>query len=409
MAITLERISILCVNFYSALAEKNYLQLEGAFPNTCFIAKLTNLAESLRTNIPSEAEIKADLADALCQKFGFYGLERYVLEKLQDKGIIKIERPKIEVLCKDQKNLLQIMGGEWINRVKTQTPKNQNECALIELMEQLSSKPLTKHEMDEILKNTNKEYAKSIITILENLNLLICLDSFNLFCSPETFGTGCKEDIVSKLSEFKIDKKYTDLINTIQNIKENPAVPLEFLPNQELVKELSMTGFLEPYGITVGGRTVKFLFSGDLKADDLYLTKETAAHFRYANTYAEKKFGRLEDPVLFLTKLIEKGHSGAATNIGTDYNSLILNRVIRIEKGGLSGRYMMYPVKEDILEGARNILSGLKPFKPKFIDTKLTDFTKNPPETRLDPEMQTTISKICQEGIQNLLKKIRDV
>ena len=406
MSINPERIAIHCINFYSALSEKN-LSIEHLFPTICHIAKLTNLAESLRTDVDQEIDISFDIAKIFCQKFKFYDVEQSILEKLANLNILKIGEKKVEVICKSQKKILQIMGEYWLEKTNTNKESILTERALIELLETLSTKPLTKQEIKNILLELSNENCNSLLIILKNLNLLIYLDELDIYCSPETFGTNSKKDIVAQLSEFRTADKLSSLINILTEVKENPAMPFEHILNKDLAKELSLTGLLEPYGINVNGQNKKFLFSPELKNDDLYLIKETAAHFRFANTYANSTYGKLNDPSLFLTKLLERGVSGSATNIGTDYNSLILNRIVRIEKGGLSERYKMYPVKKDILEGASDILEGIKPFQPKSIDTTLADFTKNPPQTRLDAELQKAIGVNWNTTVQEALRLIK--
>jgi hypothetical protein len=73
----------------------------------------------------------------------------------------------------------------------------------------------------------------------------------------------------------------------------------------------------------------------------------------YAATYPRYK---LDDPALFVRKLIERGSAGNASPIGTDYPMLETAGIVRVVAGTTSGRFALELQQIDIAESALGIL-----------------------------------------------------
>ena len=98
------------------------------------------------------------------------------------------------------------------------------------------------------------------------------------------------------------------------------------------------------------------------------LAYETAGYFRYNELFANPIYGQLQDLDAYLNALITRGTAGNATNIGRNYSALELKGVIKIVQGTSSQLYRMLLLKKEVLNDAKEILSGGSNVLRQFIE-----------------------------------------
>ncbi|MGT2530680.1 hypothetical protein ACU4GG_29110 [Streptomyces nojiriensis] len=80
----------------------------------------------------------------------------------------------------------------------------------------------------------------------------------------------------------------------------------------------------------------------------LHLRKLFLAHILFGREKAMLGKGRINDPVVLVSKLLNSGSVGPATNIGTDYHLLESNGVVRVEELP-NGRAFLRLIKKEIV------------------------------------------------------------
>ena len=164
-------------------------------------------------------------------------------------------------------------------------------------------------------------------------------------------------------------------------------------------------GILEPVDVMIDGGRITFLFVASKTDDRIYLTKETTAHFRYNEKYADPNHGRLRMPTVFLDRLIENGTAGGAENIGKNYTALEEKGIVVTRPGGLKGYPTMVARKVDVLKATRGILEVANPLAIGRATQSLAEWVKNPVEGRLVGGKPLKIDKRISD---ELIRAIRD-
>lgn len=101
-----------------------------------------------------------------------------------------------------------------------------------------------------------------------------------------------------------------------------------------------------------------YVFSPALDNDDdrlvttesLHQRKMFVAHMLFGHERAEERGGRIQDPVVLVNALLNRGSVGPATNIGTDYHLLEAHGIVAVRESG-NGRAYLELVKKEIVEG----------------------------------------------------------
>lgn len=121
------------------------------------------------------------------------------------------------------------------------------------------------------------------------------------------------------------------------------------------------------------GGTKTYAFSPLLQAEDdqlntteaLHLRKLFVAHILFGHEHAEPGLGKIQNPLVLVRSLLNRGRVGPATNIGTDYHLLEAAGVVRVEPVEGTDRAILHLIKREIVEGGFGWLeSSLGGFAP---------------------------------------------
>jgi len=405
-----KRISIICQDFYNSITDQGMTDFEELFPITFQLGKLVKLCESLRSDINEEKEIEISIVKKLMNACGFHNMHDFILKELEEMHLINNKETTIIFNPEKQVDVLNILGQYWRKQIEESSTKNF-EMALISIILALEQKFLTEEEKEYFLSNIEELKQKEIlIVLLKQLNLIKYLDKEGIYYSPNTFGHNIKKAEEQILTILK-NSKIKDYEHVISSIKENPGIPYsELNTHQNTLNNLIQTGLIDPIEVQVGQDKIPFLWMPNEKEDDkLFWVKKTASHFKFGQLFAKTKGGRLNDPSLFINRLLSRGYAGNASNIGIGYNPLVLNRIVKVGKRGLSGRYTMYPIKKDILSKVESMLECGKVFEVKQQPlTYYLERLKNPNQARLNPILTDIKEKETQESIKKALEILKN-
>jgi hypothetical protein len=114
--------------------------------------------------------------------------------------------------------------------------------------------------------------------------------------------------------------------------------------------------------VTTAGGERDFAFSPSLErmlsggaTDVSHERKLFVAHILYGHRYASWGHGRIQDPLLLVRRLIERGAVGPATSIGKEYPLLEAQGIVRVRKQD-DGRAWLHLVKKDVAEDSLELL-----------------------------------------------------
>lgn len=253
---------------------------------------------------------------------------------------------------------------------------------------------------------------KKIITDINSLKKIIddCLElgllinDSDYYFTPKLFKKINKETL-DIMSDF--DMASNQIIQEFEKIKRNPAYPIDNLDKRirKAIIEGAFKGILVPIPVIIPNEDPKyFVFVNPKDLENGDLSYETAAYFRFNEVYADKLYGRLEMPLIFLDKLINQGIAGNATNIGLNYFPLEVKGVIKVVEGRTSNLKRMVTLKQNVLKEAKELLkqdfgSGIASFQ-------------NQPSWLSDPAGFRAIfsnSEFIKRNIIDLKKLLRDM
>jgi hypothetical protein len=157
------------------------------------------------------------------------------------------------------------------------------------------------------------------------------------------------------------------LVSLLDELHETEGRPVSLIEsaNPDLVRFAAENGIIEQTDIvTVDGRSASFSFTPRMRGfgvakddvpDDLDQIRLVIASFQFAKYHATPT--RLDNPVGFLTRLIEDGTAGRAAPIGTDYSALEKQQIVASEpifEGAWAHRFVA--LKPDALVAARDTM-----------------------------------------------------
>jgi hypothetical protein len=267
-------------------------------------------------------------------------------------------------------------------------------------------KPVLASELFEVMALFSKPFREGLWNFLKNNNVLIPFSHNNenfvinhrLYKDPKKF-----EMAMQILEEQKLE-------NIVEFLQDNPGNPLPVVSQALGTQDgtlylLSKYGLLEPIKLEVQGDNKEYLFSPNstMERDDkdhFDLVKMTLANFRFGEYYSKKT--RLFSLNLFFNKMLDKGYAGSAEAIGTDYQNLEKNGIVRVEKID-SANYRFWLLKRDVIEDANNIIKGVIPFHSSRAVGCLSNIN-NMVQTRTQIDIE--IAKATQKEV---IKALRDI
>jgi hypothetical protein len=187
-----------------------------------------------------------------------------------------------------------------------------------------------------------------------------------LIYNPQVFGDDSL-DAYQMIANLPMHNKETAL-KIIMHVHEKPGVPIPQDYDKNIIMLLAKVGIIDLSGIgTRGGTTRKefptapqiwgrFTETG-LSEDLIDDSKLLLNSFRYGEFYSPPDRGQIQDPLVLVSRLIDRGQVGAATAIGEDYPMPLARGIVSIVESRIHpGRYFMELRKRDVAEAVRDVL-----------------------------------------------------
>jgi len=289
--------------------------------------------------------------------------------------------------------------------------RDQNQIDLISYIVGTFAKPKTSTDLYELLGHFKKPYRNGLYNFLISNKILVPFkrNGEGYFISNRLF----KDEKKLKMALEILDDNH--LGNIVEFLQENPGNPLPVVSSylkqdENTLLLLGKYGIVEPLKLDVQGDTKDYLFSADstLKRQDkdhFDLVKMTLANFRFGEYYS--KISKLRSLDEFLSSMIDRGFAGWAEAIGTDYQNLEKNGIVRVEKvTGNICRFWL--IKRDVIMDARDIVRGVIPISSSRKAGTLADI-ENLVQTRrqIDVDVSLSTDKNIVEAIRLIEEGIR--
>ncbi|BBX94143.1 hypothetical protein H5U98_22790 [Mycolicibacterium boenickei] len=188
-------------------------------------------------------------------------------------------------------------------------------------------------------------------------------DGRDVVYNPNVWAQG---DQIAQAALAAADARSTvELRGLLEELAENPGLPEAHVTSTEpkwinfaIAQGLVQRSFIQ----TSEGIEQGFLFTPHLGRDPFGGTagdasgqvRQLVGSMIYAATFAEY---RLQNPALFLRRLIENGVAGDVTSIGTDYPMLEKAGIVKVIQGSSAQRYRLELLRSDVAESALSMLS----------------------------------------------------
>ncbi|MEU3477791.1 hypothetical protein ACI2LO_25630 [Streptomyces sp. NPDC033754] len=242
---------------------------------------------------------------------------------------------------------------------------SEEELALLHSVEIASWAPLTKTQhLDQIVKRGIADRAASRgldYSMATSINRRVFSPDLNeeVIFNPHVWGTG-QIQIASFLRGLPPNERDA-LLSICEQATTRPGSTLNAVGgNPGVIKSARKVGLIQAATVksNADGRPLSqtYVFSPLIQtADDqsttteaLHLRKLFLAHILFGREKAMLGKGRINDPVVLVSKLLNSGSVGPATNIGTDYHLLESNGVVQVEELP-NGRAFLRLIKKEIV------------------------------------------------------------
>lgn len=366
--------------------------------------------------------------DALVLLAADAGISRVELEKitlpiLEGAGGLRVEResaqvPAVTPLAVDQDDVMRIISAMWAASL----PTPEERVALSALIF-ASAFPRTEHELIEAAGGSGvpEETVRRGIELACSVSLVkrrhVADFATDLYYNEFMWGDSVEKsaDALLRLPAH-VKEGLVSMLDELHQSEGRPAAVIESA-SPELVRFAAANGIIEQTTITTtDGRSAAFAFTPRLRGfgigkddigDDLDQIRLVIASFAFAHHHALNK---LDDPVAFLSRLIEEGRAGSASPIATDYGALEKQQIVSVEPifpGAYNHRFVA--VKRDSLVVARDtmlageVVGGASPSGGgALLDSRMFS---DPVETRARLASQPGDAPLHQE---TLLAAVRD-
>jgi hypothetical protein len=269
-------------------------------------------------------------------------------------------------LAVDQDDVMAITRSVWVAMLP-----QPDERAAIEILEAASQLPRTVDELidrcaamdlDEEDTRRGLELAAAVGLVRQRLVADVGED---LYYNEYLWGDSIERtaDALGRLRP-QMKEGLVSLLDELHEIEGRPVALIESA-NPDLVRFAAENGIIEQTDIvTLDGRAASFSFTPRMRGfgvakddlpDELDQIRLVIASFQFAKHHATPT--RLEDPVGFLTRLIDDGVAGRAQPIATDYGALEKQQIVAVEPifpGAWAHRFVA--LKSDALVAARDTM-----------------------------------------------------
>ncbi|EXU69484.1 hypothetical protein Z951_02695 [Streptomyces sp. PRh5] len=297
-------------------------------------------------------------------------------------------------------------------RVLGHLKPSKEELALLHSVEIASWAPLTKTQhLDQIvtLGISDEAAARGFdLSLATSINQRVHSKDLNedVIFNPHVWGTG-QIQIASFLRNLPPGERDA-LLSICEQASARPGSTLDTVGgNSSIIRSARKVGLIQAGTVksSASGTPLRqtYVFSPLIQtADDqsttteaLHLRKLFLAHILFGREKAMLGKGRINDPVVLVSKLLNSGSVGPATNIGTDYHLLESHGVVRVEELA-NGRAFLKLIKEEI---ARDGLDWLKASVGNIPGGSSSLKMENVPGLFVSPESDR--SKLADDGVSD--------
>lgn len=225
--------------------------------------------------------------------------------------------------------------------------------------------PLTKTAALNAAAQFGDENAEKALRYLDELNLVRVLESADgrtVVFNPNVWVD--EETATAAALRIQDSRASREIAGLMEEVMLSPGMPQDSVTSTESrwVDFAVSQGLVErSVVVTSEGQERAFLFTPHLRRNAFGNgQRDVSGHVRqlvgsmvYAATYPRYK---LDDPALFVRRLIERGTAGNASPIGTDYPMLETAGIVTVVPGATAGRYALELRQVDVAESALEVL-----------------------------------------------------
>jgi hypothetical protein len=135
--------------------------------------------------------------------------------------------------------------------------------------------------------------------------------------------------------------------------------------NPNLISAARKVGFLDMTRIVTGTGETLFAFSPTLErglpinsTDVLHERKLFVAHILFGHRNTSYTTGRIQQPLVLVNALLQKGEVGPASAISSDYPLLESHGIVKVRQSSIKGRAYLSLVKRDVVEESLPLLEA---------------------------------------------------
>ena len=289
-----------------------------------------------------------------------------VLPKLKQAGVIDYE-VDADGAVKSVEEFVGVSGTviQQTFRVLDTLKPSEEELALLHSIEIASWAPLTKTQhLDQIVKRGISDAAALRgfdLSLATSINRRVPSRELNeeVVFNPHVWGTS-QIQIASFLRNLPPGERDA-LLSICEQATTRPGSTLDSVGGDaNILKSARKVGLIQTGTVKSNASGVPlrqtYVFSPLVQtADDqsttteaLHLRKLFIAHILFGREKAMLGRGRINDPVVLVSKLLNAGSVGPATNIGTDYHLLEAAGVVQVDELP-NGRAFLKLIKEEIV------------------------------------------------------------
>ncbi len=352
------------VGLHRHLAHYTVAPATAALGSLQFAGKVLDLAFRLRgSGVSSANRVSALGISAGISKFD---LNTSVLPALELLGWVRVNRDKDGAISSVEDVIPPIVElSESGDKVLAIAHVDNTQAAAMALLKASTLHPLEKTAALQLAAGHGDEAAENALRYLDEVNLVRVVDSADgrtaVFNPNIWVDEEAAVDAALRIQDSRASKEIAALM---EEVRANPAIPQDHVQSTERrwIDFAVSQGLLErSVVVTSENQERAFLFSPHLRRDAFGSgTRDASGHVRqlvgsmvYAATYPRYQ---LDDPALFVRRLIERGRAGNASPIGTDYPMLETAGIVAVVPGTMNGRYALELKQVDVAEAALDIL-----------------------------------------------------
>lgn len=352
------------VGLHRHLAHYTVAPATSALGSLQFAGKVIDLAYRLRGSGVSTADRVVALG--IGAGISSFDLTRSVLPALELLGWVRINRGADGAVSSVEDAIPPTSElDEAGDQVLAISHVDGTQSAALLLLKATILHPLERSEALQLASTYGDEAGERALRYLNEVNLVRIVeaaDGRTAVFNPNIWVD--EESATAAALKVQDSRASSEVTALIEEVRLSPGIPqeavtstatrwIDFAVSQGLVERSAV--------VTSEGQERFFLFTPHMRRDAFRAGRRDASgHVRqlvgsmvYAATYPRY---RLDDPALFVQRLIERGRAGDASPIGTDYPMLETAGIVVVVPTSSTGRYALELKQVDVAEAALDVL-----------------------------------------------------